>query len=79
MQRLPCLVELGVDASWISPIFISTMARFGYEIADHTDIDRLFGMLADLDALLEAAHARGIKLILDVVPNLTSTSMPRCR
>jgi alpha-glucosidase len=72
VQRLAYLVELGVDAIWISPIFISPMADCGYDIADHTDIDRLFGTLTDFDALLEAAHARGIKLILDLVPNHTS-------
>src|SRR3954464_4612327 len=72
MQRLPYLVELGVDAIWISPIFISPMADFGYDIGDHTNIDRVFGTLTDFDALLEPAHAWGIKLILDLVPNHTS-------
>jgi alpha-glucosidase len=72
VQRLPYLVELGVDAIWISPIFTSPMADFGYDIADYTDVDPLFGTLADFDVLLEAAHARGLKLILDLVPNHTS-------
>src|SRR5215510_13118029 len=72
MQRLPYLVELGVDAIWISPIFTSPMADFGYDVADYTDIDPLFGTLADFDALLEAAHAQGLKVILDLVPNHTS-------
>src|SRR5499426_1908387 len=72
MQRLPYLVELGVDAIWISPIFTSPMADFGYDIADHTDVDPLFGTLADFDGLLEAVHAQGLKLILDLVPNHTS-------
>jgi alpha-glucosidase len=71
-QRLPYLVELGVDAIWVSPIFTSPMADFGYDIADYADIDPLFGTLADFDALLEAAHARDIKVILDLVPNHTS-------
>jgi alpha-glucosidase len=71
-QRLPYLVELGVDALWLSPIFVSPMADFGYDIADYTAIDPLFGILADFDSLLEAAHARGLKIILDLVPNHTS-------
>ena len=54
-QRVPYLVELGVDAIWISPIFTSPMADFGYDIADYTDIDSLFGTLTDFDALLDAA------------------------
>jgi len=72
LHRLPYLVELGVDAIWISPIFTSPMADFGYDIANYTDIDPLFGTLADFDALLEAAHQHGIKVILDLVPNHTS-------
>src|SRR5829696_2808239 len=71
-QRLPYLVDLGVDAIWLSPIFTSPMADFGYDIADYTDIDPLFGNLRDFDALRAAAHRRGIKLILDLVPNHTS-------
>jgi alpha-glucosidase len=71
-QRLSYLVELGVDAIWLSPIFPSPMADFGYDISDYTDIDPLFGTLDDFDALLAAAHARGIKIILDLVPNHTS-------
>src|SRR6185369_4374862 len=70
--RLPYLVELGVNAIWISPIFTSPMADFGYDIANYTDIDPLFGALADFDALLESAHKNGIKIILDLVPNHTS-------
>ena len=72
IRRLPYLVELGVDVIWISPIFTSPMADFGYDIANYTDIDPLFGTLADFDALLEAAHIEGIKVILDLVPNHTS-------
>jgi alpha-glucosidase len=71
-QRLPYLVELGVDAVWLSPIFPSPMADFGYDISDYTDIDPVFGSLGDFDALLEAAHAQGLKVILDLVPNHTS-------
>jgi alpha-glucosidase len=75
-QRLSYLVELGVDAIWLSPIFPSPMADFGYDISDYTDIDPLFGGLDDFDTLLAAAHARGIKVILDLVPNHTSHRHP---
>jgi alpha-glucosidase len=71
-QRLPYLEELGVGAVWISPIFRSPMADFGYDISDYTDIDPIFGTLADFDALLEQAHALKLKVILDFVPNHTS-------
>ncbi len=70
--RLPYLTELGVDALWLSPIFASPMADFGYDISDYTAIDPLFGAMADFDALLVAAHARGLKVLLDFVPNHTS-------
>jgi alpha-glucosidase len=70
--RLPHLSELGVDALWLSPIFASPMADFGYDISDYTAIDPLFGSMADFDALLAAAHARALKVILDFVPNHTS-------
>ena len=72
LARLPYLAELGVDAVWLSPIFLSPMADFGYDIAGYEDIDPLFGSMADFDALLEAAHAHGIKVLLDFVPNHTS-------
>src|ERR1051325_2694352 len=72
IRRLPYLAELGVDAIWISPIFTSPMADFGYDIADYTDIDPLFGTLAEFDQLLAATHAHGLKLLLDLVPNHTS-------
>ena len=74
--RLPYLQELGVDALWLSPIFVSPMADFGYDIADFTAIDPLFGTMGDFDALIAAAHARGIKLLLDFVPNHTSDRHP---
>ena len=71
-ERLDHLVTLGVDAIWISPIFASPMADFGYDIADYCAIHPLFGTMDDFDHLLEQAHARGLKLILDFVPNHTS-------
>lgn len=76
MRRLPHLVELGVDALWLSPIYPSPMADFGYDISDYTDIDPVFGTLADFDALLDAAHRHGIKVLLDLVPNHTSDRHP---
>ena len=75
-QRLDHLVDLGVDAIWISPIFPSPMADFGYDVADYVDVDPLFGSLETFDALLAAAHARGLRLILDFVPNHTSDQHP---
>jgi alpha-glucosidase len=76
LRRLDYLTDLGVDALWLSPIFPSPMADFGYDISDYTDIDPLFGSLADLDALIAAAHARGLKILLDLVPNHTSDRHP---
>jgi len=76
IQRLPYLVELGVDAIWLSPIFTSPMVDFGYDIADYVDVDPLFGSLADLDSLIDAAHRQQIKIILDLVPNHTSDKHP---
>jgi alpha-glucosidase len=72
IQRLPYLIELDIDVVWVAPIFTSPMADFGYDISDHTAIDPIFGTLADFDALIESAHARGLKVILDLVPNHTS-------
>lgn len=76
VSRLDHLVELGVDAVWVSPIYPSPMVDFGYDIADHCDVDPLFGTLADLDALLAAAHERGLKVLLDLVPAHTSDQHP---
>jgi alpha-glucosidase len=76
IDRLPYLVELGVDTIWLSPIFTSPMADFGYDIADYTDVDPLFGSLADLDALIDAVHGNQLKIILDLVPNHTSDQHP---
>jgi alpha-glucosidase len=76
IDRLPYLRALGIDAIWLSPIFPSPMADFGYDIADYIGIDPLFGTMADFDALIEAAHAAGLKIILDLVPNHTSDQHP---
>ncbi|MGE5220220.1 MAG: alpha-amylase family glycosyl hydrolase, partial [Chloroflexota bacterium] len=75
-QKLDYLQWLGVDALWISPVFPSPMVDFGYDVSDFTDIDPIFGTLADFDALLADAHRRGMKLLLDYVPNHTSDRHP---
>jgi alpha-glucosidase len=75
-SRLDHLVDLGVDALWISPIYPSPMVDFGYDVTDHRDVDPRFGTLADLDALLDAAHERGLQVLLDLVPGHTSDRHP---
>ena len=70
--RLDHLAWLGIDAIWLSPIFPSPMADFGYDVSDYCDVDPVFGDLARFDALLADAHARGIRVMLDWVPNHTS-------
>jgi alpha-glucosidase len=74
--RLPHVASLGADAIWISPFFTSPMRDFGYDVADYCDVDPRFGTLADFDALLAAAHARGIRVLLDFVPNHSSDRHP---
>ncbi len=76
LSRLDYLQWLGVDAIWLSPIYPSPMADFGYDISDYCNIHPLFGTLADFDRLLEETHRRGLKLILDFVPNHTSDEHP---
>ena len=72
IEKLDYLAWLGVDAIWISPIFRSPMLDFGYDVADYTDIDPLFGDLATFDELIREAHARELRVLLDYVPNHTS-------
>jgi alpha-glucosidase len=69
-------VSLGVDAIWLSPTFPSPMADFGYDVADYCDVEPLFGTLADMDRLIAACHERGIRILLDWVPNHTSDQHP---
>jgi len=76
IARLDYLVELGIDAVWLTPIFASPMVDFGYDVTDYTDIDPLFGDLAGFDRLVAEAHRRGLKLILDYVLNHTSDQHP---
>jgi alpha-glucosidase len=68
--------SLGVEAIWCSPFFRSPMADFGYDIEDYLDVDPVFGRLADVDTLIDEAHRRGIRVILDWVPNHTSDRHP---
>jgi alpha-glucosidase len=77
IERLDYLDEtLGVDAFWLSPYYPSPMADFGYDIADYCDVDPVFGTLADFDELVEQSHRRGIRVVVDWVPNHTSNAHP---
>jgi alpha-glucosidase len=75
-SRLDYLADLGVSALWLSPIYPSPDADFGYDIADHTAIDPRYGTWSDFDILLEEAHRRGLRIILDAVLNHTSDQHP---
>ena len=76
IQRLDYVQRLGVDAIWLSPIFPSPMRDFGYDVADYRGIEPLFGTMDDFDRLLAEAHGRGLKLLLDLVPNHSSDQHP---
>jgi alpha-glucosidase len=76
LDRVDYLSWLGIDAVWISPIYPSPMADFGYDVANYLAIDPLFGTLADFDRLVSALHQRRIRIILDFVPNHTSHEHP---
>lgn len=71
-QKLDYVKSLGVDAIWISPFFKSPMVDFGYDVADYRDVDPIFGQLQDFDLLIEAAHKRGLKIIIDQILSHTS-------
>ncbi|MDF3337983.1 glycoside hydrolase family 13 protein [Mycolicibacterium septicum] len=73
---LDYLAALGVDALWLNPVMVSPMADHGYDVADPRDVDPLFGGIDALDRLLDAAHARGIRVTMDLVPNHTSSAHP---
>jgi alpha-glucosidase len=75
-SRLGHLESLGVEALWLSPFYRSPMADFGYDVADHCDVDPVFGTLADFDALVGDAHERGLRVVVDWVPNHTSDRHP---
>jgi len=74
--RLPYLEDLGISAIWISPIYPSPMVDFGYDVSDYTDIHPMFGAMQDFLDLTEEIHQRGMKVILDFVPNHTSSQHP---
>ncbi len=74
--RLDYIARLGVDAIWISPFFVSPMLDFGYDIADYKNVDPIFGAIEDFDALLNAAHERGLRVLLDLVLSHTSDRHP---
>ncbi|GAA2274429.1 glycoside hydrolase family 13 protein [Nonomuraea roseoviolacea subsp. roseoviolacea] len=75
-SRLRYLSDLGVDAVWLTPFYPSPMADFGYDVADHRDVDPVFGSLADARELIDDAHRHGLRIIVDVVPNHTSDRHP---
>lgn len=75
-ERLPYVASLGVDAIWISPFYPSPMLDFGYDVSDYRDVNPLFGSFADFDALLERAHALGLKVLIDLVLSHTSDQHP---
>ncbi|WSG47769.1 glycoside hydrolase family 13 protein [Dactylosporangium sp. NBC_01737] len=74
--RLGHLADLGVDALWLSPFYRSPMVDGGYDVSDYRDVDPVFGTLADFDALLAEAHRLGLRVIVDIVPNHTSSLHP---
>ena len=76
LRRLDYLTALGVDALWITPIYPSPMADFGYDVANYCSIAPMFGTLSDFDRLLAEVHSRGLRMILDFVPNHTSIEHP---
>ena len=71
-QRLDHIADMGIDAVWISPFYTSPMVDFGYDVADYCAVDPIFGTLADFDALIERAHALGLKVMVDQVYSHTS-------
>lgn len=71
-EKLPYLRSLGITATWLSPIFLSPMKDFGYDIQDFFSIQPEYGTMADFDALIAEANRQGIKIILDFVPNHSS-------
>lgn len=76
IRRLDYVERLNVDAIWLSPVYPSPMHDFGYDVSDYTGIHPMFGSMADFDHLLEEMHRRGLKLILDLVPNHSSDEHP---
>ncbi|WP_432049403.1 glycoside hydrolase family 13 protein [Verrucosispora sp. NA02020] len=75
-ERLPYLRDLGVDALWLTPFYTSPMVDGGYDVADYRDVDPMFGTLGDFEAMITDAHALGLRIIVDLVPNHTSDQHP---
>jgi alpha-glucosidase len=75
-DRLDHLMDLGVAALWMSPIYPSPLADFGYDVSDYTDVDPAFGAMDDFDALVHDAHAKGLRVLMDLVPCHTSIEHP---
>jgi alpha-glucosidase len=75
-SHLPYLRDLGVDGLWLTPFYTSPGADHGYDVADYTDVDPQFGTLEDFDELVEDAHALGLRIVVDIVPNHTSSEHP---
>ncbi|WP_433516694.1 glycoside hydrolase family 13 protein [Nonomuraea sp. CA-143628] len=75
-ERLPYLAELGVDAIWLTPFYPSPMADGGYDVADYRGVDPLFGTLDDFESLVADAHRLGLRVLVDVVPNHSSSEHP---
>jgi alpha-glucosidase len=71
-SRLDSLASLGIDAVWLSPFMRSPQKDAGYDVSDYTDVDQLFGTLADFDAMVSRAHELGLRVLIDLVPNHTS-------
>ena len=76
VSRLDYLVDLGVDAIWLSPHYPSPQDDFGYDVADYTDVDPMYGTLVEFDHLVAEAHRRDLKVIVDFVPNHSSSQQP---
>ncbi|MER7301464.1 glycoside hydrolase family 13 protein [Nocardioides sp. NPDC127514] len=75
-SRLEYLADLGVDAIWLSPFYPSPQSDYGYDVVDNRDVDPLFGSLSDAEHLLERAHQVGLRVIIDLIPNHTSSAHP---
>ena len=75
-SRLDYLQDLGVDAIWMSPFYPSPLADGGYDVSDYCDVDPRLGTLEDFEVLVQGAHQRGLKVIIDIVPNHTSSEHP---
>ncbi len=72
ISKLPYLAALGVDAIWLSPFYTSPMADAGYDVADYENVDPMFGDISDAERLISEAHAQGLRVVVDLVPNHTS-------